>query len=70
MTYSSMAAHSSVLAWRIPWTEEPSGLQPRVTKSGILLKKLERKKVKVADTTVSDSLLPHAMDFSRPDWSG
>ena len=23
-----MAAHSSVLAWRIPWTEEPGGLQP------------------------------------------
>ena len=22
-----MAAHSSVLAWRIPWTEEPSGLE-------------------------------------------
>ena len=22
-----MAAHSSVLAWRIPWTEEPDGLQ-------------------------------------------
>ena len=22
------AAHSSILAWRIPWTEEPSGLQP------------------------------------------
>ena len=22
-----MAAHSSVLAWRIPWTEEPGGLQ-------------------------------------------
>ena len=22
-----MAAHSSVLAWEIPWTEEPSGLQ-------------------------------------------
>ena len=21
-----MASHSSVLAWRIPWTEEPSGL--------------------------------------------
>ena len=21
-----MATHSSVLAWRIPWTEEPSGL--------------------------------------------
>ena len=22
-----MAAHSSILAWEIPWTEEPSGLQ-------------------------------------------
>ena len=24
-----MASHSSVLAWRIPWTEEPGGLQSR-----------------------------------------
>ena len=23
-----MAAHSSILAWKIPWTEEPDGLQP------------------------------------------
>ena len=23
-----MATHSSVLAWRNPWTEEPGGLQP------------------------------------------
>ena len=22
-----MAAHSKILAWRIPWTEEPSGLK-------------------------------------------
>ena len=22
-----MATHSSILAWRVPWTEEPSGLQ-------------------------------------------
>ena len=22
-----MAAHSSILAWRIPWTEEPGGIQ-------------------------------------------
>ena len=28
-----MATHSKILAWRIPWTEEPGGLQPhRVTK--------------------------------------
>ena len=23
-----MATHSSILAWRIPWTEGPDGLQP------------------------------------------
>ena len=23
-----MATHFSMLAWRIPWTEEPGGLQP------------------------------------------
>ena len=23
-----MATHPSILAWRIPWTEEPDGLQP------------------------------------------
>ena len=23
----SRATHSSILAWRIPWTEEPGGLQ-------------------------------------------
>ena len=29
-----MAVHSSILAWRIPWTEEPSKLQIHgVTKS-------------------------------------
>ena len=24
---NSMATHSSIVAWRIPWTEEPGGLQ-------------------------------------------
>ena len=24
-----MAIHSSILAWRIPWTEEPGGLQSK-----------------------------------------
>ena len=24
-----MATHSSILSWRIPWTEEPGGLQSR-----------------------------------------
>ena len=26
-----MAAHSSTLAWEIPWTEEPARLQPMVS---------------------------------------
>ena len=30
-----MATHSNILAWKIPWTEEPGGLPPaqRVTES-------------------------------------
>ena len=27
-----MATHSSILAWRIPWTEEPVGYSPWVLK--------------------------------------
>ena len=26
-TEKAMATHSSTLAWKIPWTEEPGGLQ-------------------------------------------
>ena len=28
-----MAIHSSILAWKIPWTQEPGGLQSRVKES-------------------------------------
>ena len=34
-----MATHSSILAWRIPWTEEPGGLQS-IEKSQTQLKQL------------------------------
>ena len=27
LSFASMAPHSSTLAWKIPWTEEPGGLQ-------------------------------------------
>ena len=27
------ATHSSILAWKVPWKEEPGGLQSRVAKS-------------------------------------
>ena len=29
-----MATHSSILPWRIPWTEEPGGLQSVVARVG------------------------------------
>ena len=31
-----MAPHSSTLAWKIPWTEEPGGLQSTASQSGTL----------------------------------
>ena len=38
----STEIHSRLLAWRIPWTEEPSGLHTvhRVTQSQMLLERL------------------------------
>ena len=35
-----MATHSSIHAWRIPWTEEPDGLVYSVTNSRTQLKQL------------------------------
>ena len=35
-----MATHSGILAWRIPWTEEPDGLQSTGSQSQIQLKRL------------------------------
>ena len=29
-----MATHSSILAWKFPWTEEPGGLQAMWSQSG------------------------------------
>ena len=35
-----MATHSSILAWRIPWTGEPGGLQSMGSQSQTQLKQL------------------------------
>ena len=35
-----VASHSSILAWRIPWTEEPGGLQSLGLQSQTRLKQL------------------------------
>ena len=37
-----MATHSSILAWRIPWIEEPGGLQSMGSQSRTRLKRLVR----------------------------
>ena len=46
------ATHSSILAWKIPWTAEPGGLQS----------------VKFSYSAVSDSLQPHEPQHTRPPW--
>ena len=35
-----LATHSSILAWKIPWTEEPGGLQSMGSQSWTQLKQL------------------------------
>ena len=39
-----MANHSSILAWRIPWTEEPGGLQSMESQSQTQLSDLTLEK--------------------------
>ena len=59
------ATLSSILAWRIPWTEEPGGLQSlgsqRVGHDWALLSS-----VQFRCSVVSDSLQPHGLQHSRP----
>ena len=35
-----MAIHSSILVWRIPWTEEPGGYSPRGRKESDMTERL------------------------------
>ena len=53
----SMATHSSILAWRIPWTEEPGRPQSIVSpKSWTRLKRVEE-----------ESIVPGRMPGSQPE---
>ena len=42
-----MATHSSILAWRIPWTEEPGRLQSIGSQSRTRLKRLSMHRGKI-----------------------
>ena len=48
-----MTAHSSTLAWRIPWTEEPGGYSPWDHKESDVMK--------VTEHVVSDSWEAHGL---------
>ena len=60
-----MATHSSDLAWRIPWTEEPGGLQVhKVAKSRTRLKWLNMHVCKVDSSLNSSSCWGSRMHFN------
>ena len=61
----AMATHSSFLAWRIPWTEEPGGLQsmgspsvvePKPDKSSYTVEQIEIEKYKNGQATALPSI--------------
>ena len=57
-----MATHSSILAWRIPWTEEPGRLQSIVLQSQTQLKQLSIH-ASFQDTTNSTDLRKKQADL-------
>ena len=65
-----MATHSSILAWGVPWTEEPGGLQSTRSQS----RKCDNSDSQVtamvsvsqfSRSVVSDSLRPHESQHAR-----
>ena len=58
-----MAVHPSILAWRIPWTEEPGGQGPGVTERQTGLKPLSTH----AHDPIHPSLLNHTENFHSPE---
>ena len=68
-----MAIHFSILAWRIPWTEEPGGLQSTALQSQTLLKRLSTHAVKKTKEShwqnVSVNILYSCKCFGICSWS-
>ena len=59
-----MATHSSVLVWRIPWTEEPGGLQSRglqVTKEFDMIYQLDNNNESIRDSPPSGMPWPFTL---------
>ena len=53
-----MAPHSSTLAWRIPWTEEPGGLQSMGRKERDMTERLHFQGVKIVTIKQSGVRFP------------
>ena len=54
-----MGTHSSILAWKIPWTEEPGGLQSTVYKESDTTERLtthKRKRVQAVLLKAGDGI--------------
>ena len=64
-----MAIHASILAWRIPWMEEPGGLQSRglqrVRQDLSDLAQHSTAQKKGVCSIVSDSWRPHGLQSTR-----
>ena len=65
-----LTTHSSILAWRIPWTEEPGGLSPWGCRVGwdwvTNISTFVYVSVQFSRSVVSDSLWPHGSQHARP----
>ena len=61
-----MATHSSVHAWRIPWTEEPGGLQSMGSQSGTRLSAAQHAFNRLARNTRQDGLTFHTNQHNHP----
>ena len=53
-----MATHSSILAWKIPWTEEPGGLQS-----------MGCKKSNMTEPLITHTVVPHLYFFSLTNYT-
>ena len=63
-----MATHSSILAWEIPWTEEPGGLSPWGRKESDTTKQLKMKMLFIIvnfGLVGSEVLVPQGRLFQR-----
>ena len=60
-----MATHSSILAWKIPWMEEPSRLQS-VGSQRVRHDSVRIRSDQISRSVVSDSLRPHESQHASP----